>query len=71
MDIWRNMKIDKGVVVERLKNAITIKLERRNKCVSCALAQFCGDNGKDEIIIKAVTSLDIVVGDRVELLLED
>lgn len=65
------MPTDRGLVVARRGNIVTVQVQPQEGCASCALSAFCVGSKQDAPTVKAIASTGIVQGDTVEVSLED
>ena len=65
------MQTDRGLVVARHGDVVTIRLQPQDGCVSCALAQFCVGSKESSPTVRATAPSEIAPGDLVEVSLDD
>ncbi len=65
------MQTDRGRVIQRQQNTVTVQLATQESCAACSLARLCtGGKGHDSIVTATAPS-DILIGDNVELVIDD
>ena len=65
------MQTDRGLVIARHGDAVTIRLLPRDGCASCSLTQFCIGSKESSPTVRATASPEIAQGDLVEVSLDD
>jgi sigma-E factor negative regulatory protein RseC len=65
------MPTDRGLVVARRGNVVTVQVQPQEGCASCALSEFCVGSKQDTPTVKATASSEIAQGDIVEVSLDD
>ncbi|HWQ21760.1 MAG TPA: SoxR reducing system RseC family protein [Clostridia bacterium] len=70
------MQTDRGLVVSRHGDVVTVRLQPHAECASCSLSkfsltQFCGGSKESSATVKATAAPGIAQGDLVEVSLDD
>src|SRR5664280_905095 len=65
------MQTDRGLVIGRHGDAVTIRLLSRDGCASCTLTQFCIGSKESSPTVRATASPEIAQGNLVEVSLDD
>ncbi|MCE5193713.1 MAG: SoxR reducing system RseC family protein [Candidatus Cryosericum sp.] len=65
------MPTDRGLVLSRTGNVVTVQVQPQEGCDSCALSQFCVGSKQDTPTVTAIAPSEIRQGDLVELSVSD
>jgi len=65
------MPTDRGLVVSRSGDVVTVRLLPHDGCASCALTQFCVGSKESDPTITASAPAEVVQGDSVEVTLDE
>ncbi len=65
------MKTDKGVVIARRGDSVSVLVQSHEECASCTLAQFCVNGKKTGSTVVVTTSHEVAPGDVVEISIND
>ncbi len=65
------MPTDRGLVVARRGDVVTVRLLPHDGCASCALTRFCVGSKESDPTISASAPAEIVQGDSVEVTLDE